>query len=127
MFSLTVTEQEIHYTLYNLEDVTYPKSVTRQELSRIVFGNTSDIHQRKIRLCITELRKRGYFIIAKRGYSFAGNEAEPSIHFINSLYSRANKLKAEADLLYGLAKEKYGDKECAKVEPSPSQAWLGIS
>lgn len=127
MFSLTVTEQEIKDTVYQLTNVVYPKSVTRQELSQIVFGDNSDIHQRKIRLCITELRKRGYFIIAKHGYSFAGNEAEPAIHFVNSLYSRANKLKAEADLLYGLAKAKYGDKECEKVEPSPSQAWLGIS
>ena len=50
-----------------------------------------------------------------------GDDPEPAIHFVNGLYSRAHKLTQEADIMYGLIKQKYGDAVSAKVEQLPKQ------
>jgi hypothetical protein len=76
---------------------------------------------RKVRLCIVELRKRGYLIIAKRGYSMAGDDPAEVIHFINGLYSRAYKLTCEADIMFHAMKMKYGDAVSEKVQQLPGQ------
>jgi len=120
-----VEEVDVKTTLNVISKFIYPLSINRKFLSHCIFESDSDIADRKVRLCIAELRKRGYFIIAKNGYSRAGNEAEPAIRFIQQLYSRAAKLRAEADILYGLAKAKYGDK-ALQIEQNPQQPGLDI-
>ena len=137
MFKLTVTEDEIQATLKQLEKIIYPDSVSLMFIAFFVFdyADTADdnlgidevteIDMRKIRLCINELRSRGYLIIAKRGYSFAGVDPEPAIHFLNGLYSRAYELTKEADIMYRGIKQKYGDEVAAKVQQMPEQPALG--
>ena len=115
MFSLGVSPQEIQDTLFQLKDVIYPNSIKLQELTSIIFGTSSDIQQRKVRLAIAELRKQGYLVIAKNGYSLAGDDPEVVIHFVNGLYSRAHKLTQEADIMYHEFKKKYGDEAAKKI------------
>ena len=124
MFSLTVTDLEINDVLSELTGIEYPNSIKLQELTRIIFGTSTDIQRRKVRLCIKELRKRGYLIIAKRGYSMAGDDPEPVIHFINGMYSRAHSLTTDADIMYHGLKQIYGDAVSAKVEQLPKQPML---
>jgi len=125
MFSLTVTDLEINDVLSELTGIEYPNSIKLEELTRIIFGTSTDIQRRKVRLAIAELRKRGYLIIAKRGYSMAGDNPEQVIHFINGLYSRAHKLTDEADTMFHELKRKYGDEVSAKVKVNPDQPMLG--
>ncbi len=125
-FNLTPNKQEIDDTLFQLKDVIYPNSIKLAELTRIVFGTSTDIQQRKVRLCIAELRKRGYLIIAKRGYSMAGDDPTEVIHFINGMYSRAHSLTTDADIMYHGLKQKYGDAVSAKVEQLPKQPMLDV-
>ena len=126
MFDLKVTDDEIQRTLYMLEMM---KSIPIQLniLTRGVYWKHDDISKRKVRLCIAELRKRGYLIIAKRGYSMAGDDPEPAIHFINGLYSRAYKLTREADIMFHELKKKYGDAVSEKVKVNPDQPMLDIT
>ena len=124
MFSLTVTDLEINDVLSELTGIEYPNSIKLEELTRIVFGTSTDIQRRKVRLAIAELRKRGYLIIAKRGYSMAGDNPEPVIHFINGLYSRAHKLTQEADTMHREACRKYGNPITEKIEMIPGQPGL---
>jgi hypothetical protein len=138
-FNLTVTEEEIKETLNQLNKNIYPNSASLDELTFYVFNyadtvddnlgivDITDIDRRKVRLCIAELRKRGFLIIAKRGYSLAGDDPEQVIHFINGLYSRANKLTKEADVMFHEFKKKYGDKASAKIEAHPGQTWLDVT
>jgi hypothetical protein len=127
MFSLTVTDLEINDVLSELTGIEYPNSIKLQELTRIIFGTSTDIQQRKVRLCIAELRKRGHLIIAKRGYSLAGDDPEQVIHFINGLYSRANKLTKEADIMFHEFKQKYGDELSKKICQFPEQPMIGFT
>lgn len=122
--NIKVSPQETKDVLFQLKDAIYPNSIKLAELTRIVYGTSTDIQQRKVRLAIAELRKRGYPIIAKRGYSMMGDDPEPAIHFVNGLYSRAHKLTAEADIMYGLIKQKYGDAVSEKVHPIPGQPMI---
>lgn len=126
MFSLTVTEDEIQATLTAINEFTYPSQVKLNVLSWYVYFSTTETDLRKVRLCIAELRKRGYLIIAKRGYSIAGDDPEQAIHFINGLYSRANKLTKEADIMFHGLKVKYGDSISEKVKVNPDQPALGV-
>ena len=57
MFSLGVSPREIQDVLFQLKDVIYPKSIKLAELTRIIFGTSTDIQQRKARLAIKLLRK----------------------------------------------------------------------
>ena len=122
MFSLGVSPREIQDVLFQLKDVIYPKSIKLAELTRIIFGTSTDIQQRKARLAIKLLRKQGYLIIAKRGYSMAGDDPTEAIHFINGMYSRAHSLTTDADIMYHGLKQKYGDAVSAKVEQIPGQS-----
>ena len=126
MFSLQPTKQEIVDTLFQLKDVIYPNSIKLAELTRIIYGTSTDIDRRKVRLCIAELRKRGYLIIAKRGYSMAGDDPTEVIHFINGMYSRAHSLTTDADIMYHGLKQKYGDAVSEKVQQMPGQPMLDI-
>lgn len=78
MFSLRVSEEEIQETLKVIEKYVYPEHISSIYIAWKAFqqesfeGAPSEITLRKVRLCITELRKRGYPIIAKRGYSMMG-------------------------------------------------------
>lgn len=128
MFSLKVTEVEIQRTLNVLANNVYPKRILLVTIAKEVFYPTalfsctiSDIEKRKIRLCITEIRKRGVLVIAKNGYSLAGDDPEQVIHFINGLYSRANKLTQEADIMFHGLKQKYGDSVSEKIQAMPGQ------
>ena len=126
MFSLTVTDLEINDVLSELTGIEYPNSIKLQELTRIIFGTSTDIQRRKVRLAIKELRKRGYLIIAKRGYSMAGDDPTEVIHFINGMYSRAHSLTTDADIMYREAKKKYGDNIREKITVLPGQPVLGM-
>ena len=124
MFSLGVSPREIQDTLFVLKYMIYPDSIKLAELTRMVFGTSTDIQRRKVRLAIKLLRKQGYLIIARNGYSFAGDDPEPVIHFINGMYSRAHSLTTDADIMYHGLKQKYGDAVSAKVEQLPGQPML---
>ena len=124
MFSLTVTDLEINDVLSELTGIEYPNSIKLQELTRIIFGTSTDIQRRKVRLSIKLLRKQGWLIIARNGYSFAGDDPEPVIHFINGMYSRAHSLTTDADIMYHGLKQKYGDAVSAKVEQLPKQPMI---
>lgn len=127
-FSLTVNEDEIQSVLRVIQEYVYPEQIALGNIGWYVFGEfcsyTGEIEMRKVRLCIQELRKRGYLIIAKRGYSIAGDDSAEAIHFVNGLYSRAHKLTQEADNMFRLIKQKYGDEVSAKVEMVPGQPGL---
>jgi hypothetical protein len=127
MFSLTVTDLEINDVLSELTGIEYPNSIKLAELTRIIFGTSTDIQQRKVRLAIKLLRKQGYLIIAKRGYSMAGDDPTEVIHFINGMYSRAHSLTTDADIMYRGLKQKYGDAVSAKVEQLPKQPMIGFT
>lgn len=124
-FNLTVTEDEIQEVLEVLKEYVYPLSITSGMIADKLFRADTyvcwDIQTRKVRLCIAELRKRGYLIIAKRGYSLAGDDPTEVIHFINGMYSRAHSLTTDADIMYHGLKQKYGDAVSAKVEQLPKQ------
>ena len=124
MFNLKVTEDEIQDVLDCLTNCY--TSGRLDPITRYVFGGVNDIDRRKVRLCIKELRKRGYLIIAKRGYSMAGEDPEPVIHFINGMYSRAHSLTTDADIMYHGLKQKYGDAVSEKVQQMPGQPMLDI-
>ena len=124
MFSLGVSPREIQDTLFQLKDVIYPQSIKLVELTRIIFGTSTDIQQRKVRMAIKWLRKQGYLIIARNGYSMAGDDPEPVIHFINGMYSRAHSLTTDADIMYRGLKQKYGDAVSAKIQQMPGQPML---
>jgi hypothetical protein len=126
-FNLTVTEEEIKEVLLNLSVNIYPESIYLGALTYIMYGDILPIHERKVRLCIKELRKRGYLIIAKRGYSMAGDDPTEVIHFINGMYSRAHSLTTDADIMYHGLKQKYGDAVSAKVEQLPKQPMIGFT
>ncbi len=126
MFTLKPSEDEIQKVWNVLSGYVYPKHINSMGLAFLALRETGEIPERKARLCIVELRKRGNLIIAKKGYSLAGNEAEPVNHFINGLYSRASKLRQEADGLYALARQKYGDK-ALEIEQNPGQPGLNIT
>ena len=130
MFSLTVTEDEIQEVLEVLKEYVYPLSITSGMIADKLFRADTyvcwDIQTRKVRLCIAELRKRGYLIIAKRGYSLAGDDPEQVIHFINGMYSRAHSLTTDADIMYREAKKKYGDNIREKITVLPGQPVLGM-
>lgn len=134
MFKLTVTKDEIQATLKVIEAYEYPEQITLGNIAWHVFmirlnkssSYTSKIELRKVRLCIKELRSRGYLIIAKRGYSMAGDDPEPAIHFLNGLYSRAYELTKEADIMYHGMKHKYGDEVSEKIEMVPGQPGLNM-
>ena len=124
MFTLTVTEKEIQDTLETLNRYVYPVSINLYGVAWNVFKNSfeiGEIEKRKVRLCIAELQNRGHLIIAKRGYSMAGDDPEPVIHYLNGLYSRKDKLTKKADCLYHQVKQKYGDAVALKVEQLPGQ------
>jgi hypothetical protein len=53
-----------------------------------------------------------------------GDDPEPAIHYLNTIYSRARKLTQQADILYGLIKQKYGAEVALKVEQLPQQPAL---
>ena len=129
-FNLKVTEDEIQEVLEVLKEYVYPLSITSGMIADKLFRADTyvcwDIQTRKVRLCIAELRKRGYLIIAKRGYSMAGDDPEPVIHFINGMYSRAHSLTTDADIMYHGLKQKYGDAVSAKVEQLPGQPMLNL-
>lgn len=127
MFSLTVEKWEVNDTLRELNNYCYPNSIKLAELTRIIYGTSTDIQQRKVRLSIETLRKQGYLIIAKRGYSMAGEDPEQAIHFVNGLYSRAHKLTQEADIMYHAFKQKYGDELLGKIEQLPKQPMIGFT
>ena len=130
MFTLKVTEDEIKKVLDVIELTEYPNKIALENIAFYIFGDrgsyTGEIEMRKVRLCIVELRKRGYLIIAKRGYSMAGDDPEPVIHFINGMYSRAHSLTTDADIMYHGLKHKYGDAVSAKVEQLPKQPMLDV-
>lgn len=127
MFKLTVSEDEIQATLKVIEKYVYPEHISSIYIAWKAFQQESfevapnEITLRKVRLCIKELRSRGYLIIAKRGYSMAGNDPEQAIHFLNGLYSRAYELTKEADIMFHEIKRKYGDEVAAKVQVMPGQ------
>jgi hypothetical protein len=139
MFTLKVTEDEIQKTLEVMKQNVYPNSASLLELAFWVFDyamtydietgmkDITEIDLRKVRLCIAELRKRGVLIIAKRGYSIAGDDPEPAIHFLNGLYSRAHNLTKEADIMYHGIKQKYGDEVAKRVVVPDGQPFLGAS
>jgi hypothetical protein len=120
-FNLTVTEKEIQDVLDILRVFVYPEQVRLRDLTFEIYQYMGETEKRKVRLCIAELRKRGYLIIAKRGYSIAGDDPEQVIHFINGLYSRANKLTSEADIMFHEFKKKYGGKQSKKICQLPEQ------
>ena len=131
MFSLKVTEKEIQDVLGLLQRHVHPDFIVRfgfrciLALSEYGWDFRKSMSERKVRLCIAELRKRGYPIIScKKGYAFMGDDPEPAIHFVNGLYSRAHKLTQEADIMYGLIKQKYGDAVSEKVQQMPGQPTL---
>lgn len=126
MFSLGVSPREIQDTLFVLKYMIYPDSIKLAELTRMVFGTSTDIQRRKVRLAIKLLRKQGYLIIARNGYSFAGDDPEPVIHFINGMYSRAHSLTTDADIMFREAKKKYGDNIREKITVLPGQPVLGM-
>jgi len=126
-FNLTVTDIETTKVFNVVSAYTYPNHISLHELADICFHSVGDIAQRKVRLCIKALRKRGYLIIAKRGYSMAGDDPEPVIHFINGMYSRAHSLTTDADIMYRGLKQKYGDAVSEKVQQLPGQPMLDIS
>jgi hypothetical protein len=128
MFSLKVSEKEIQDVLGLLQTHIHPNFIVRDgfrfilALSEYGWDFRKSMSERKVRLCIAELRKRGYPVIScKKGYAIMGDDPEPAIHFVNGLYSRAHKLTQEADIMYGLIKQKYGDAVSAKVEQLPKQ------
>lgn len=127
MFNLTVTEDEIHAVHDVIKKYVYPEHISSIYIAWKVFhqesfeGAPSEITLRKVRLCIIELRKRGVLIIAKRGYSLAGDDPEAAIHFVNGLYSRAHNLTKEADIMYGLIMKKYGINAAMTVKMKPDQ------
>jgi len=123
-FNLTVTDLEINDVLSELTGIEYPNSIKLQELTRIIFGTSTNIQRRKVRLAIKLLRKQGYLIIASNGYSMAGDDPTEVIHFINGMYSRAHSLTTDADIMYHGLKQKYGDAVSVKVEHLPKQAML---
>ena len=125
MFSLTVSNDNIQDTLELLKYM-FPEKISLPGISFYVYQKTDEISLRKTRLCITSLRKKGYLIIANNGYVLAGDDPEPVIHFINGLYSRAYKLTHEADEMYHLTKQKYGDSVAEKVEMIPGQPGLNM-
>jgi hypothetical protein len=123
MFNLKVTEDEIQSTLKGLSNCY--TSGKLPAITKYIYGSSISIEMRKVRLCIQELRKRGCLIIAtNKGYVISGDDPEPAIHFVNGLYSRAHKLTAEADIMYGLIKQKYGDEVAMKVEQLPKQPMI---
>jgi len=126
MFTLGVSPREIQDTLFQLKDVIYPRSIKLAELTRIIFGTSTDIQRRKVRLAIKILRKQGHLIIANNGYSMAGDDPEPVIHFINGMYSRAHSLTTDADIMYRGLKQKYGDAVAEKIEMVPGQPGLNM-
>ena len=126
MFTLGVSPREIQDTLFQLKDVIYPRSIKLAELTRIIFGTSTDIQRRKVRLAIKILRKQGHLIIANNGYSMAGDDPEPVIHFINGMCSRAHSLTTDADIMYRGLKQKYGDSVAEKVEMIPGQPGLNM-
>ena len=122
MFSLKVTESEIQAVHDVIKKYVYPEAASLKELSFLSFHtSTNEIAKRKVRLCIQELRKRGVLIIAKRGYSLAGDDPEAAIHFVNGLYSRAHNLTKEADIMYGLIMKQYGINAAMTVKMKPDQ------
>jgi len=110
--------------LSELTGIEYPNSIKLAELTRIIYGTSTDIQRRKVRLCIKALRKRGYLIIAKRGYSMAGDDPTEVIHFINGMYSRAHSLTTDTDIMYHGLKQKYGDAVSEKVQQMPGQPMM---
>jgi hypothetical protein len=124
MFSLKVNEDEIRRCLKIIQVSTYPQQIELRDIAWKMFQYMGSTEKRKVRLCIKELRKRGYLIIARNGYSFAGDDPEPVIHFINGMYSRAHSLTTDADIMYHGLKQKYGDAVSAKVEQLPGQPML---
>jgi hypothetical protein len=126
MLKMKITEKEIQDVL-DLMPV-YPEYVERHELANLYYlwrDNSRTIVDRKVRLCIAELRRRGHPIIAlKKGYCIMGDDPEPAIHYLNTIYSRAHKLTQQADILYGLIKGKYGDEVALRVDQLPQQPAL---
>jgi len=127
MFNLKVNEDEIRRCLKIIQVSTYPQQIELRDIAWKMFQYMGSTEKRKVRLCIKELRKRGYLIIAKRGYSMAGDDPEPVIHFINGMYSRAHSLTTDADIMYHGLKQKYGDAVSAKVEQLPKQPMIGFT
>ena len=123
MFSLQPTKQEINDTLNQLV-YSYPNPIKLAELTRIIFGTSTEIQKRKVRLAITELRKLGYLIIGERGYSLDGSDPAPVIEFINKMYSRANNITKTADIMFHGLKQKYGDAVSEKVQQMPGHPML---
>jgi hypothetical protein len=124
MFSLGVSPREIQDVLSVLSGAVYPKRYSLRSMTEYIFGNVDPIKMRKVRLAIKILRKHGHLIIANNGYSMAGDDPEPVIHFINGMYSRAHSLTTDADIMYHGLKQKYGDAVSAKVEQLPGQPML---
>lgn len=130
MFKMKVTEEEIRNVMELIP--VYPNRIVRRGfLYNLVLDECGGwdyspvILDRKVRLCIAELRRRRHPIISlKKGYALMGDDPEPAVHFINGLYSRAHKLTQQADIMYGLVKQKYGDEVAQKVEQSPGQPAL---
>ena len=131
MFTLKVTDDEIQKVLKCLKANVYPSSIGLWDIAWNVFYKVDSrvvgsIELRKVRLCIKALRKQGYLIIAKRGYSMDGDDPEPTIHFINGMYSRAYSLTVDADIMFHELKKKYGDAVSEKVEMIPGQPGLNM-
>jgi hypothetical protein len=122
---MKVTEKEIQEVSFLIP--VYPEFIVRRAFwHRLLWDdNSKDIFDRKVRLCIAELRRRGYPIIAlKKGYAMIGDDPEPAIHYLNTIYSRAHKLTQQADIMYGLIKQKYGAEVALRVEQLPQQPAL---
>jgi hypothetical protein len=125
MLKMKITEREIQDVLRVMP--VHPEFIERRNIwYRLMWKDDSkDIFDRRVRLCIAELRRRGHPIIAlKKGYCIMGDDPEPAIHYLNTIYSRAHKLTQQADILYGLIKGKYGDEVALRVDQLPQQPAL---
>lgn len=124
MFSLKVTDVDVTKVFNVVSAYIMPNHISLHELADICFHSVGDIAQRKVRLCIVELRNRGYLIIGKRGYSMAGDDPAPVIEFVNKMYSRANNITKSTDIMFHGLKQKYGDSVSEKVHAMPGQPML---
>lgn len=80
--------------------------ISRGDLSAKL--RTSD---RRIRLAVSELQRRGELIFSdtdEGGYFYLGENIEPATRYINQEYHRSNELREKARALENAVKARYG-------------------
>jgi hypothetical protein len=122
-FSKQPTNEQIEHVLELLQ-TGIGELTHRDTLCVEVYGSIDPISDRLVRLCITALQEKGYLVFASNGYMLASDDPEPVIHYLNGLYSRANKLIKKADNMFHELKRKYGDEVAKKVEQLPGQPMI---